>query len=92
MTNEEKYECKRKKSGDVYVFECKQVNNTREKPKKLYCVFTTEGKSGGFSGLSVGAQYGKQTPILKCFTEEAFKKEIAINLGINMKNIRIFDE
>ena len=94
MDNDDKYVCKRRKVGDVYEIECKseERKDAQPKKKKMYCVFTTEGKSGGASGLGFGGQYGKQTPVLKCFSEDEFKKEIAKELGTKERSIKIVNE
>ena len=79
------------KLEDVYEIECGK-DKKDEQPKKMYCVFSTEGKSRGASGLGFGAQYGEQTPVLKCFPEDEFKKSVAKELRTKEKNINIIDE
>lgn len=92
MENESKYVCRRRKVENVYEIECTDEHNKKAEPKKMYCLFTSADKSGGASGLGFGAQYGQQIPVLKCFPEDEFPKEIAKELGTEPDNVRIIDD
>lgn len=92
MENDHKFECKRRKDEGIYEIKCKGEGEEEAQPKTMYCTFTMEGKSGGASGLGFGAQYGETTPVLRCFSEDEFKKEIAKELGTEEDNINIVDE
>jgi len=91
MEKENKYVCRRRKVDNVYEVECTDEDAINAEPKKIYCLFTSESKSGGASGLGFGGQYGKQIPVLKCFPEDEFKKEIAKELHTKQENIKIVD-
>ncbi len=92
MEKDTKYVCRRRKVDNVYKVECTDENALNSEPEKMYCLFADESKSGGASGLGFGIQSGKQIPVLKCFPDGEFKKEIAKALHAKQKNIKIVDD
>lgn len=92
MEGDEEYVCRRRKVGEVFEIKCGKEGEEEAQSKRVHCVFSTEGKSREASALGFGAQYGEQTPVLKCFSEDEFKKKIAKELKMDAKNIKIIDE
>ena len=92
MEKESRYVCQRRKVDNVYEVICTDESSVDVEPKKMYCLFTSKGKSGGASGFGFGGQYGEQLPVLKCFPEDEFKKEIAKALRTKQENIKIADK
>ena len=90
MKDDEMYVCRRRKLGNVYEVACKK-GKKEVQHKKMYCVFSSGGKSAGASGLGFGAQYGTQTPVIKCFPDDEFKRAVAKELKAKEKNIKIID-
>lgn len=87
--NNEEYICKRKKVGEIFEIKCDTTKENKDSEKKIiHCLFGTEEKTGGISAASFGVEYGKQKPVLTCFSDDQFKEEVAKELKTNKDNIK----